>query len=195
MDAYKRQCFVYQTVIMHYVQNNKMEIAEKIAKDVVKRVCHYNLPEECSLYSFRMQDLVMDAMTKFKAMEALFNDLTQDLTLDNATEIFHRSVEEMFQHELNWGRLVSVYMLGAAVAKRLQETSTKADVKQFTKEVFVPTMRQHVSPWVHAHGGWNAFLRFFAERHDAEQDDQSRFAIQLIALGITMLSTITYFYR
>ena len=173
-----------------------MEIAEKIAKDVVKRVCHYNLPEECSLYSFRMQDLVMAAMHKFKTMENLFNDLTQDLSLADATDLFHRSVEEILQQrELNWGRIVSVYMLGAAVAKRLHETSTTAEVEQFSNDVFASTMRQHVSPWVHEHGGWNAFLRFFAERYHTEQEDQSQFAIQLIAVGITMLSTATYFYR
>ena len=176
------------------IQNNKMEIAEKIAKDVVKRVCHYNLPEECGLHSYRMQDLVLEAMKKFDVMEAFFNDLTQHLTLEDAAHIFHQSLEEMLQEELNWGRLVSVYVLGAAVAKRLHETTTRTDVKRFTKEVFMPAMRQHVSPWVHSHGGWNAFLQFFSQR-DEPQADLSRFALQLIALGISILSTATYFYR
>lgn len=171
-----------------------MEIAEKLARDVVKRVCYQNFSEDCCIHSYRMQDLVVDAMKKFDAMETLFNDLTLNFTLEDAAQIFQRSIAEMFEHELNWGRLVSIYMLGAAVAKRLQETSTKAEVNQFTKEVFMPEMRRRVSPWVHSHGGWNAFLAFFARRQ-AEPVDQSRFALQLITVGIAMLTSVAYFHR
>ena len=169
-----------------------MLIGEKIARDVVKRVCYHDLLKDCGICSYRMQDLVVAEMQKFDAMEVLFNDLTRNFTVEDAAHIFNRSMEELFEPELNWGRLVTVYMLGAAVAKRLQETSTKAKVQQFVNETFVPAVNQRITPWVHHHGGWSSFLEFFAQRHD---EPVSNFAMQLIAVGAAMLSAVVIFHH
>ena len=140
-------------------------IAEKIAGDVVKRVCFPNLLEDCSMYSYCMQDLVIGALKRYNVLQTLFRKLSLTPNMDNVSETFNHIMDDMFQEELNWGRVVTIYMFGVAIARDIQEFCTYGDVMHFTNQTFIPTMRQRVSPWIHNQGGWDAFLQHFSHQH------------------------------
>lgn len=146
-------------------EQSNMDNSEILANDVVNRVCFPgNMEDDCvvSVLSDQMQKLVEFGLKKF---EPVFRELVPRLDTKNATGIFQRCVEKLFKEDdLHWGRIICVYVLGAAIAKRLQERCTDEDAFHFTRRLFMPTMYKRVRPWVAQHGGWKKFSRVFASK-------------------------------
>jgi len=140
-----------------------MDNSEILANDVVNRVCFPgNMEDDCivSVLSDKMQKLVEFGLKKF---EPVFRELIPRVDAKNAVRIFNKCVEKFFQEDsLHWGRIICIYVLGAAIAKRLQETTTDDDVFHFTRRTFMPVMYKRVRPWVSQHGGWKKFCKSYA---------------------------------
>ena len=142
-----------------------MDNSEILANDVVNRVCFPgNMEDDCivSVLSDQMQKLVEFGLNKFKPV---FRELVPRVDTKNATRIFQRCVEKIFKEDnLHWGRIICIYVFGAAIAKRLQETCTEEDAFHFTRWTFMPTVYKRVRPWVAQHGGWKKFSKCFASK-------------------------------
>lgn len=170
-----------------------MDTAEIIAVDVVNWVCfREDMVEDSSIsmYSSTMQQLVLKGLETF---ELAFRELIPVVNRTNAASIFTKTLRKMLRGKaFHWGNIVSVYILGATIARRLAENGD--DVHGFTTNTFMPAVHRHISPRVSRIGGWDAFHRFFVQRCDEQTLDvhvaeqPSRFIVQLIVLGMGLLA-------
>lgn len=96
--------------------------------------------------------------------EILFNSMAQKLDVmnDNVYCTFKNVADELFADgKYNWGRIVSVYMLGACFATHCYKSSLNGKDESIVRRIasvvgtYVAT---NLAGWIHANGGWVKLL-------------------------------------
>ncbi|XP_014437116.1 bcl-2-related protein A1 [Pelodiscus sinensis] len=94
---------------------------------------------------------------------------TLDITsVDAARRIFIQVMDKEFDDgNTNWGRILTIFMFGGILSKRLQEHKVqltgdnKEQISYFITEYIINTKAE----WIDANGGWeNGFLPMFEEK-------------------------------
>ncbi|XP_074863159.1 bcl-2-related protein A1 [Carettochelys insculpta] len=94
---------------------------------------------------------------------------TLDITsVDAAKRIFIQVMEKEFDDgKTNWGRIMTIFMFGGILSKRLQEHGVqltgdnKEQISYFITEYIINSKAE----WIEANGGWeNGFLSLFEEK-------------------------------
>uniref|UniRef100_A0A8D0EB90 BCL2 related protein A1 n=1 Tax=Salvator merianae TaxID=96440 RepID=A0A8D0EB90_SALMN len=91
-----------------------------------------------------------------KKLELLW-DSVEITSVDKASKIFNKVMEEEFSDgNTNWGRIVTIFLFGGILAKKLQKQGvvlTKENTREishFIADYIINTKAK----WIHENGGW-----------------------------------------
>merc|ERR1711976_557857 len=147
---------------------NVQQTARELAYDIVYHVSNVKTQKPVNRHAITLRRTVNEVSQKH---EIVFNSIVrklEPLTPDTASQTFLNVVEEMFKdNHYNWGRVVSVYAFGAALAKHFAENNKK-DCMDLIAEFLAKYVSSKLGKWILQQGGWDAFDSYFPEKSSME---------------------------
>ncbi|XP_013403667.1 induced myeloid leukemia cell differentiation protein Mcl-1 homolog [Lingula anatina] len=176
-----------QTGEEHLPSSAIAKTAKEIAHDVLFWTVGYNNSKPNDTYSKTMRRLVTEILEKHKiTFNGMMNKL--DLSELNGKETVNGCLEHIFtDHEVNWGRVVTIYAFGSRLMKHCQENDMNTLMDKLPDYVgeYVATK---LGPWIHKQGGWDTFVASFPDKNQMENGIWK--GLLVTALGLGTLATM-----
>ncbi|XP_019722087.1 bcl-2-like protein 1 [Hippocampus comes] len=139
-----------------------------------------------------VKEALRDSANEFELRYShAFSDLDKQLHITPATayQSFENVVDEVFQDDVNWGRIVGLFAFGGALCVECMEKEMIPLVDRIIEWMTV-YLDNHLQPWIESQGGWQRFAEIFG--HDAAAEvrrSQESFKKWLLA-GVTLVTGV-----
>lgn len=151
----------YRRNIGPVVPNTMKLIAKELSSDIIYRLCQPNNKRKApNRYAETLRRTVNEMVRKH---EIVFNSMVEKLQLepDNIEGIYYNVADEMSSDgQINWGRIVSLYTLGAILSRHItQNIGFDKDFLDEAADIVATYVCDKHGRWISDQGGWvSSFL-------------------------------------